>query len=106
MNLRQIPRRVSGGGFQPFALRTSDGQEYPVRHLELVLIAPTSLAVVDRDGQIVTLDPLHIVALRNLRPQRNADPKPRLLRRLEPVQAPPHPSATSARSHPSLHKRL
>jgi hypothetical protein len=71
MNLDAIRQRVSGGGFQPFALRTSDGREYPVRHPEMVLIAPRSVAVVDRDGEIVTLDALHIVAIKNLRSKRN-----------------------------------
>ena len=66
MNLGAIRRRVSGGGFRPFALRTSDGREYPVRHPEMVLVAPRSIAVVDREGEIVTLDALHIVAIKNL----------------------------------------
>jgi hypothetical protein len=71
MNLEAIRQRVSGGGFRPFALRTSDGREYAVRHPELVLVAPRSIAVVDRDGEIVTLDALHIVAVKNLRAKAN-----------------------------------
>ena len=71
MNLERIRQRVSGGGFQPFALRTSEGREYPVRHPEIVLVAPRSIAVVDRDGEIVTLDALHIVAIKNLRARTN-----------------------------------
>ncbi len=71
MNLELIRRRLTGGGFHPFALRTSDGREYAVRHPERVLLAPRSLAVVDRDGEIVTLDPLHIVGVKNLRPKAN-----------------------------------
>lgn len=66
MNVQRIRRRLSTGGFRPFALRTSDGHEYAVRHPEMILIAPDSLAVVDEEGQIVTLDALHIVALKNL----------------------------------------
>lgn len=54
MNLERIRQRVTGGGFHPFALRTSDDREYAVRHPEMVLVAPRSLAVVDRDGEIVT----------------------------------------------------
>jgi len=45
VKLEKIRQRVCGGGFQPFALRTSDGREYAVRHPELVLVAPRSLAV-------------------------------------------------------------
>jgi hypothetical protein len=72
MDLGQIRQRVSGGGFKPFALRTSDGREYAVRHPEMVLVAPRSVGVVDREGEIVTLDALHIVAIKNLRPRTNS----------------------------------
>jgi hypothetical protein len=75
MNLEQIRQRVSGGGFQPFALRTSDGREYAVRHPEMVLVAPRSVGVVDREGEIVTLDALHIVAIKNLRARTNGSSK-------------------------------
>jgi hypothetical protein len=66
MNLATIRQRVSGGGFTPFSVRTSDGHEYAVRHPEMILLAPRSLAVVDAEGEIVTIDPLHIVAVKNL----------------------------------------
>jgi hypothetical protein len=75
MNLGAIRQRLSGGGFHPFALRTSDGREYAVRHPEMILVAPRSLALVDRDGEIVTLDPLHIVAIKNLRSKTNGATK-------------------------------
>lgn len=75
MNLEAIRQRLSGGGFHPFALRTSDGREYAVRHPEMVLVAPRSVAVVDRDGEIVTLDALHIVAIKNLRAGANGATK-------------------------------
>jgi hypothetical protein len=71
VNLEAIRQRLSGGGFHPFALRTSDGREYAVRHPEMILVAPRSLALVDRDGEIVTLDALHIVAIKNLRARTN-----------------------------------
>jgi hypothetical protein len=41
----------------------------------MVLIAPRSLAVVDRDDEIVTLDGLHIVAIKNLRSRTNGSAK-------------------------------
>jgi hypothetical protein len=75
MNLEQFRQRISGGGFHPFALRTSDGREYAVRHPEMILVAPRSLAVVDRDGEIVTLDALHLVAITNLRARTNGTSK-------------------------------
>ena len=71
MNVEQIRHRISGGGFHPFSLRTSDGREYAVRHPEMVLVAPRSVAVVGPDGEIVTLDALHIVAIRNLKAKTN-----------------------------------
>ena len=75
MNLARIRERLLGGRFQPFAVRTSDGREYPVRHPEMVLVAPRSVAVVDRDGEIVTVDALHIVAIKNLRARAGAGEK-------------------------------
>ena len=74
MNLDRIRQRVSGG-FYPFALRTSDGREYAVRHPERVLVAARSLAVAERDGEIVTLDALHVVAIKNLRAKANGASK-------------------------------
>jgi hypothetical protein len=41
----------------------------------MLLVAPRSLAVVDRDGEIVTLDALHLVAVKNLRARTNGTPK-------------------------------
>ena len=75
MNLDRIRLRVSGGGFHPFAVRTSDGREYAVRHPEMVLVAPRSVGVVDREGEIVTLDALHIVGIKNLRAKTNSPSK-------------------------------
>ena len=75
MDLGRIRQRVSGGGFRPFALRTSDGREYSVRHPELVLVGPRSVAVLDRDGEIVTVDALHVVAIKDLRSRANGGQK-------------------------------
>jgi hypothetical protein len=75
MNLERIRQRILGGGFRPFALRTSDGREYAVRHPEMVLVAPRSVAVVDTDGEIVTVDGLHIVAIKNLKAGSNGRSK-------------------------------
>ena len=67
MNIGRIRQRLAGSGFKPFAVRTSDGFEYAVHHPEMILVAPRSLAVVDHEGEIDTLDPLHIVAIKDLR---------------------------------------
>jgi hypothetical protein len=71
MNIERIRQRRRGGGFRPFCLRTSDGNEYAVPHPEFVLIGPHSLAVLDADREIVTLDPLHIVAIKDLPAKKN-----------------------------------
>ena len=75
MDLERIRRRVSGGGFRPFALRSSDGHQYAIRHPELVLIAARSLAIVDSESEIVTLDPLHVAAIKDLKTRANGRPK-------------------------------
>ncbi len=75
MDLGRICQRVSGAGFRPFTLRTSDGREYAVRHPELVLVGPRSVAVLDRDGEIVTVDALHVVAIKDLRARTNGRQK-------------------------------
>ncbi len=74
MNIARIQQRVTKG-LRPFALRTSDGREYAVRHPECVLVGPHSLAVLDADGEIGTLDPLHVVAIKDLRAKKNGSLK-------------------------------
>lgn len=65
MNLAEIKKRLSGG-FRPFAIRTTDGQEFEIPHPEFMLIGKYSIAVRDKQGFISTLDPLHIVSTREL----------------------------------------
>ena len=74
MNVERIRQRLTGG-FRPFCLRTSDGREYAVRHPECVLIGRHSLAVLDADREIATLDPLHIVAIKDLPAKKNGASK-------------------------------
>jgi hypothetical protein len=69
MNVERIRKRLTGG-FRPFIIRTSDGREYSVPHPEFILIAPHSLAVVDEEGDIVTLDPLHIASVKEVREKK------------------------------------
>lgn len=66
MSIEQVRKRVSGGGFQPFVIRTSDGREYKVPHPEFILVAKTLVVVVGPDGDPDTIDPLHIVSLKDL----------------------------------------
>jgi len=61
MNVQELKKRLSGG-FRPFAIRTTDGQEFVIPHPEFLLIGKYSIAVRDKEGFINTLDPLHVVA--------------------------------------------
>lgn len=65
MNLQGLKKRLSGG-FRPFAIRTTEGQEFEIPHPEFVLIGKFSIAVRDKQGFINNLDPLHIVSTREL----------------------------------------
>jgi hypothetical protein len=66
MTIAEIRKRVSGGGFQPFLIRTSDGREFKVPHPEFILIGQHAIAVTDDDGDINTLAPLHIASIKDL----------------------------------------
>jgi hypothetical protein len=65
MNVQELKKRLSGG-FRPFAIRTTDDQEFAIPHPEFLLIGKYSIAVRDKKGFINTLDPLHIVSAREL----------------------------------------
>ncbi|MBI5388584.1 MAG: hypothetical protein HZA90_28305 [Verrucomicrobia bacterium] len=65
MNAEYIQRRLRGG-FRPFTLHLSDGRKYAVPHAEFILVTQHSVAVADKDGYIESLDPAHIVSLRDL----------------------------------------
>lgn len=65
MNIAELKKRLSGG-FRPFALRTTDGQQFAIPHPEFILIGKYTIAVLDKEGFINNLDPLHIVSARDL----------------------------------------
>jgi len=66
MTVQELKKRLSGGAFRPFAIRTTDGQEFAIPHPEFLLIGKYSIAVRDKEGYINTLDPLHIVSAKEL----------------------------------------
>jgi hypothetical protein len=70
VNVERIRKHIEAG-FRPFGLRTSDGREYDIRHPETILFGRHSVAVLDKDGEITTLDPLHIVAIKDLPAKSN-----------------------------------
>ena len=65
MNVQELKKRLSGG-FRPFAIRTTDDQEFVIPHSEFILIGKYTVAVLDKQGFINNLDPLHIVSARDL----------------------------------------
>ena len=65
MNVEKIRKKLTGG-FQPFMIRTSDGREFEVPHPEFIAIGKYEVAVVDKEGDIDLLDPLHIVSIKSL----------------------------------------
>ena len=65
MNIQELRKGLSGG-FRPFAIRTTDGQEFTIPHPEFMLVGKYTIAVLDKQGYINNLDPLHIVSTRDL----------------------------------------
>ena len=63
MNPEKIRKRLAAG-FRPFILRTSDGEQYDIPHPEFIAIGKYDVAVVNKDGDIDIIDPLHIVSFR------------------------------------------
>ncbi len=63
MSLDEIRRKV-GDVRNPVIIRTSDGREFPIRHKEFVFLTRRFVVVADQEGFTDTLDPLHIVSIR------------------------------------------
>lgn len=51
------------GGFKPFILHLSDGRKFSIPHPEFVAVGRSVVVVIDKDDQVNTIDPLHIVSL-------------------------------------------
>ena len=62
VTIEDIRKRL-GGGFVPFALRTSDGEKFPVPHREFIFLTQRRVVIADQKGYVNVLDPLHIVSL-------------------------------------------
>jgi hypothetical protein len=66
MNIERIRERLTNG-FRPFTLCLSDGTKIPVPHPEFVAIGKNVVLAVGPNDRAYTLDPLHIVALEEMR---------------------------------------
>ncbi|MCX8091222.1 MAG: hypothetical protein N3I86_09905 [Verrucomicrobiae bacterium] len=75
MNVELIRERLKE--FRPFAVVTSSGHKYPVPHPDFLFLTARSVVVADRKGNVVVLDPLHVVALEDLPAHRNGRAKRR-----------------------------
>ena len=62
MNLSVLVKRLRGG-FRPFVVRLSDGRSFAVPHPEFIAVGRHAVVVVDKDGDPVYIDPLHIVSI-------------------------------------------
>ena len=70
MNVDLLVKRLRGG-FRPFIVRLTDGRAYAVPHPEFIAVARHAVVVVDKQGDPVYVDPLHIVSVDEKRARRN-----------------------------------
>lgn len=62
VNLNVLIKRLRGG-FRPFVLHLTDGRSFSVPHPEFIAVGKHAVVVVDKDGDPVYIDPLHIVSV-------------------------------------------
>ena len=62
MQVSLLIRRLRGG-FRPFAIRLADGRSFDVPHPEFMAVGRNAVVVVDKQGNPVYVDPLHIVSV-------------------------------------------
>ncbi len=56
---------------RPFVIRLSDGRKFPIPHQDFIALGKHTAFVVDSDGYGVSIDPLHIVPLDDVRVKKN-----------------------------------
>jgi hypothetical protein len=66
MNVEQILKRLHEDS-SPFVIRLSDGRKFSIPHQDFIAVGRHKVAVIDDDGYAVTIDPLHIVSLDDVR---------------------------------------
>src|SRR5437870_4421476 len=50
-------------GFRPFVIRLTDGRSFPIPHPEFIAVGRHAVVMVDKEGDLVYIDPLHIVSV-------------------------------------------
>lgn len=69
MNTDKIRERLRNG-FKPFVIEVSSGSRYLVPHPEFIIVGKTVVVVMSEGESVATIDPLHIVAVENVRASR------------------------------------
>ena len=67
MTVDDVRKRLVGG-FIPFTIRTSDGEEFRVRHKEFVFVTAKRVVIADKRGPVNVLDPVHILSIEEEKP--------------------------------------
>jgi hypothetical protein len=75
MNVETIRERLKE--FHPFAVASSSGNKYPVPHPDFIFLTPRTVVVADQKGNVVVLDPLHVVGLEDIPARKNGHRKRR-----------------------------
>ncbi len=70
MNLNLLVKRLRGG-FHPFVVRLTDGRSFPIPHPEFIAVGRRAVVVVDKEGDPVYIDPLHMVSIDEKSAKRN-----------------------------------
>jgi len=63
--VEQIRKRLEKG-FEPFALRLTDGRRYAVPHRDFLAVSPKVVVVIEEDQLAVSINPIHIVSMDDL----------------------------------------
>jgi len=67
--IEQIRKHLENG-FTPFALGLSDGRRFVVPHRDFIAISSRVIVVIDKDELSVSINPLHVVSVKDLPPPR------------------------------------
>jgi hypothetical protein len=70
MNVESLRKRLHEDP-RPFVIRLSDGRKFPIPLQDLIALGKHTVFVVDSDGCGVSIDPLHIVSLDDVRVKKN-----------------------------------
>jgi hypothetical protein len=76
VNSKLIRERLNSA-VAPFVLRLSDGTRVPVLHPDFVAVSPGQVVVIGKNEGITRIDPLHVVAIDELPPDKSKTKRPR-----------------------------